>query len=166
MSKEHDGGYDERFLEFGQYEVAALGGAVPLSLRRFSSATARLLTLAVVVLIPTAVLGIAAQKDSLTKEEMQQFLRSAKVTKAFGTDRPDFSHWRLTLTDGRMTHDAVLNFPEGYRHDFAAYRVAELLGLGHMAELRVRRPTGLLSQAPLAGLARRLAGGVPRESTA
>ena len=66
--------------------------------------------------------------------------------------------WRLTLSDGTTTHDAlfqpvndrraigrlsngqvVLNFADSFEFNIAAYRLAKLVGLGHMIPVTVCR---------------------------
>ena len=71
--------------------------------------------------------------------------------------------WRLTLTDGTLTHDAAFqsvderkptghtepNFRDSYHFNIAAYELARLLALGHMMPVTVERKwagkTGALS---------------------
>lgn len=94
----------------------------------------------------------------LTEEEMQQFLLRAKVIGfrrlGVGVTRP----YRLTLTDGRLTHDAgfqsidarknqvildngttEINFRDSYHFNIAAYEVAKLVGLERMMPVTVER---------------------------
>lgn len=94
----------------------------------------------------------------LTRAEMAAFLEHAKIVKSGsiprGTTRPS----RLTLSDGTLTHDAVfqsidllvnrqqftggrveMNFRDSYRYNIAAYRLAELLGIGNMLPVTVER---------------------------
>jgi hypothetical protein len=87
----------------------------------------------------------------LTPEEMEQFLLNAKVI-----DKKDFSKGvtkarRVTMSDGRMTHDAQIqdvniekaifevgpkhteiNFKDSFRYNIAAYRLSRLLGLNNV----------------------------------
>ncbi len=103
-----------------------------------------------------------------TAEEIEAFMRAAKVvrvrTLSGGITRP----LRLTLTDGTTTHDAVfqavdekkaifaptrgateINFVDSWRYNIAAYRVAALVGLDWMMpvtiEYRYQGRTGALS---------------------
>ena len=95
----------------------------------------------------------------LTKEQMRIFLQHASVThsqqSAKGITRP----WRLTLSDGTLTHDASfqaidehmaqrrldtsrrgeLNFVDSYHYNIAAYALAERLGLDTMMPMSVER---------------------------
>jgi hypothetical protein len=104
----------------------------------------------------------------LGEEEIRQFLLTAKViaskTTSKGITRPS----RLTLSDGRITHDAAfqpidvrrntetlasggteINFRDSYHFNIAAYELARLLGLEHMMPVTVERKwdgkTGSLS---------------------
>jgi hypothetical protein len=66
--------------------------------------------------------------------------------------------WRLTLSDGTVTHDASfqpidehrtetkfasgrseLNFVDSYKYNIAAYQLAELLGMDDMLPVYVKR---------------------------
>ncbi len=91
-----------------------------------------------------------AQGPALTVEEKRAFLRSAEVVGAEQTSKGVTQPWRLTLSDGTLTHDAgfqsvdqqkdrqrlgnkeELNFVDSYRYNIAAYELAELVGLGDM----------------------------------
>ncbi len=103
---------------------------------------------------------VAAQREelSLSREAMVELLRTAKVIRSRRLGRGTTNPWRLTLSDGRVTHDAVfqsvdehkieqemsdgrteLNFVDSYRDNIAAFRLAELLGLGEMMPVIVER---------------------------
>ena len=97
----------------------------------------------------------AGQEQVLSREGMRQFLLSADVVASeqigLGITQP----WRLTLTDGMMTHDAAFQSIEvmvdpthqgrepdlldSYRHNIAAYQLAELIELSHMVPVTVAR---------------------------
>jgi hypothetical protein len=100
----------------------------------------------------------AAPQPALSKEEMRQFLLTAEVVKSRNTPKGITSPWRLTLSDGKMTHDAAfqsidqrktivtfskgtteINFTDSYRYNIAAYALAELLGLDHMVPVTIER---------------------------
>lgn len=109
--------------------------------------------------------GVAAQPQSrslnapqLNKAETQRFLLTAKVIAAREIPKGVTQPWRLTLSDGAMTHDAAfssvderqsvmhyesgrteLNFVDSYQYSIAAYRIAELLGLDDMMPVTVER---------------------------
>jgi hypothetical protein len=116
----------------------------------------------------TCARSITASDDpALTKEQMTQFLLTAKVVKSEHTKKGITEPWRLTLSDGTVTHDASfqtidehkpsmqlasgteLNFVDSYKYNIAAYRLAELLGLDDLVPVYVERKwhgdTGSLS---------------------
>jgi hypothetical protein len=95
---------------------------------------------------------------SLTREQIREFLLTAKIVKSksipTGVTRPV----RLTLSDGTLTHDAAfstvdehrnierfssgrveLDFVDSYKYSLAAYKLAELLGLDGMMPVHVER---------------------------
>jgi hypothetical protein len=94
----------------------------------------------------------------LTRDEMATFLRTAKVVKSKDLGKGITIPQLLTLSDGHVTHDAVfktvdehkpvqefaggkreLNFIDSWRYDVAAFRLAELIGLGEMMPVTVER---------------------------
>ena len=104
----------------------------------------------------------------VTREEIEAFMRTAKVvgnrSTPSGVTRPS----RLTLSDGTFTHDAVfqpiderkhlftpdsgkpeMNFVDSWKYNIAAVRIAELLGLADMMpptiEYRYAGKTGALA---------------------
>src|SRR6478672_10659661 len=116
---------------------------------------------ALIGVILTLVLIQAAPQPApatLTRDEMATFLREAKVLRSKEIGTGSTVPLRLTLTDGRVTHDAAfqsvdehkpwmefagggreLNFVDSWRYDVASYRLAELLGLGDMMPVTVER---------------------------
>jgi hypothetical protein len=127
----------------------------------------RTLMFATVVCLAFRPLVVAADEPILTKEQIRQFLLTAKVVKSEHTKKGITDPWRLTLTDGTLTHDASfqaidehtarkqlargteLNFVDSYKYNIAAYQLAELLGLDDMVPVYVERnwkgDTGSLS---------------------
>jgi hypothetical protein len=122
----------------------------------------RLLTvvvLAAVVASPAALSGrqaAPASAQSLTKEEMREFLLTAKVTRTRDLSKGVTRPVRFTMTNGRLTNDAVfqrvderrmqaqfargggeVNFVDSYLYNLAAYTLAEMLGLDHMMPVTV-----------------------------
>ncbi len=116
--------------------------------------------------------GVAASDqvaDShLTKEQIKNFLLTAKVIKSRDSSTGITHPLRLTLSDGNVTHDASfqavdehkgleefasgrmeMNFTDSYKYNIAAYAVAELLGVDDMLPVYVPRKwsgrTGSLS---------------------
>jgi hypothetical protein len=102
--------------------------------------------------------GQAAAPAQLTREQMRQFLLTAKVTGHKGTSKGVTSPARLTLSDGTLTHDAafsrvnekkpIMQFPGGrteldfvdsYKYTLAANEIAELLGIENMFPVTVER---------------------------
>lgn len=100
----------------------------------------------------------ALQDASLDKEAVKQFLKTAKVVRSRQLGKGVTLPWRLTLTDGQLTHDAAfqsvhvrkatetfsrggteINFVDSYHYNLAAYHIAELLGIDHMMPVTVER---------------------------
>ena len=99
----------------------------------------------------------SAQPPGISKDQIREFLLAADVIAAeqtgTGTTRP----WRLTLSDGTLTHDAHFQsvdrhegprrfgdrlertFIDSYRYNIAAYGLAEVVGLGDMVAVTVER---------------------------
>jgi len=94
----------------------------------------------------------------LTREQMAQFLQTAKVIGHKGISKGVTSPARLTLSDGTLTHDAafsrvnehkpIMQFPGGrteldfvdsYKYTLAANEIAELLGIEDMVPVTVER---------------------------
>ena len=99
-----------------------------------------------------------ASGQSLSRDAAEQFLVTAEVVEAERVGKGTTLPWRLTLSDGTTTHDAlfqsvndrraigrlangqvVLNFADSFEFNIAAYRLAKLVGLGHMIPVTVRR---------------------------
>ena len=98
-----------------------------------------------------------ATAQPLDSAAIQEFMLTAEIVASEpigkGTTRP----WRLTLSDGTLTHDVgfqsvderadrqrlgrrqELYFVDAYRYNIAAYRVAELVGLDGMMPVTVER---------------------------
>jgi hypothetical protein len=97
-------------------------------------------------------------EPNLTEEEKIQFLLKAKVTKFTQTSKGITRPYRLTLSDGTLTHDAAfqsvdesspqrqtpdgkieIGFRDTYHFNIAAYELAKLLGIAHMMPVTVER---------------------------
>lgn len=98
---------------------------------------------------------------ALTREQMRQFLLTAKVVKSRDIGKGVTRPVRLTLSDGTLTHDAAfqsvdetgrfenlrgtggvgaeLNMVDAYRYNLAAERLAVALGLEDMIPVHVER---------------------------
>jgi hypothetical protein len=120
----------------------------------------RRLVLATVVCLTCTHFVIASDEPTLTKEQIKQFLLTAKVVKSQQSKKGITNPWRLTLTDGTVTHDASfqsidehkptmqlasgteLNFVDSYKYNLAAYQLAEMLGIDDMLPVYVERSWG------------------------
>ncbi len=130
--------------------------------RSRSVACAALACLAVTVFLT------ASGEPRLDEEQIKQFLRTAKVISSKRTEIGITHPWRLTLTDGQLTHDASFQpiderkasmqfasgrtetgFVDSWKYNIAAYELAKLVGLGDMMPVYVERKwngmTGSLS---------------------
>ena len=116
------------------------------------------LTLPVIVYALALQFSVAADEPTLNKEQMRHFLLTAKVVQKKQSSKGVTSPWRLTLSDGTLTHDASfqavdehkigmkfasgsgeLNFVDSYKYNIAAYALAELLGMEDMLPVTVER---------------------------
>ncbi|MGB7434998.1 MAG: hypothetical protein WBQ61_04620 [Candidatus Acidiferrum sp.] len=121
---------------------------------------------AVYVICPVTL--TAEDEPALSKEQIRQFLLTAKVVKSHGSKKGITNTLRLTLSDGTLTHDASFqpvnehkalmefsdgrreaNFVDSYKYNIAAYTLAELIGFDDMMPVYVERKwngqTGSLS---------------------
>ena len=98
------------------------------------------------------------QTPELTKDQIKQFLQTADVIKSKESGKGVTHPWRLTLSDGRITHDASfqaidehkstmklesgateIRFVDSWKYNVAGYEIAELIGLGDMVPVHVER---------------------------
>ena len=122
--------------------------------RRFASGL-------VVALILAIGPGPARAGDSLPKftlEQQEEFLRTARIVTTHGVNKGVTNTVRVTMTDGRITHDASvqridehksvfekstggseLNFRDTYKFNIAGWRLARLLGLDDMVPPSIER---------------------------
>jgi len=122
-----------------------------------SSRVHRSLVLAIALLVISP-LTAASDQLSLSKEEIKHFLATAKIIHASTAHKGVTSTWRLTLSDGTLTHDASfqsvneykanmafisgrteLNFVDSYKYNIAAYSLAEMLGIDGLLPVYVER---------------------------
>jgi hypothetical protein len=115
-----------------------------------------LLVIVAGLLLPFA--APAADDTPLTKEQIKQFLQTAEVIKSKQSGTGTTHPWRLTLSNGTITHDASfqsidvhkaemklesgrseIDFTDSYRYNIAAYQLAELVGLDDMLPVYVER---------------------------
>ena len=98
-----------------------------------------------------------APAQPLDTAAIRQFMLIAEVVASEPIGKGITDPWRLTLSDGEITHDVAFqsvnrkrdrqrvgrrqefNFVDAYRYNIAAYRVAELLGIDHMMPVTVER---------------------------
>jgi len=117
----------------------------------------RRLILATVVCLTCTRFVTASDEPTLTKEQIKQFLLTAKVVKSEQAKKGITETLRLTLSDGTVTHDASfqkidehkttmqlasgteLGFVDSYKYNIAAYQLAELLGLDDLVPVYVER---------------------------
>jgi len=116
------------------------------------------LILATVLYLTCTPFVTPSDEPSLTKEQITQFLLTAKVVDSKQPNKGITGTWRLTLSDGTLTHDASfqsidkhevtgefangqteLHFVDSYKYNIAAYVLAELLGLDDMLPVYVER---------------------------
>jgi hypothetical protein len=102
--------------------------------------------------------AVAGDEPNLTKEQIKQFLITAKVVQSHQAKKGITNTSRLTLSDGTVTHDASfqpidehkhemklangaieLNFVDSYKYNIAAYALAELVGMDDMLPVYVER---------------------------
>jgi hypothetical protein len=100
----------------------------------------------------------AADDTALTKEQIKHFLLTAKIVGGKQSTKGITQPWRLTLSDGTLTHDGSfqaidehktnvtmasgrveMNFVDSYKYNIAAYALAELVGLDNMMPVYVER---------------------------
>ena len=100
---------------------------------------------------PCAAQDAAAAPPGLTREQIERFLLTAEIVSTRGTTKGVTNARRVTLSDGRLEHDAQvqsvdiampifdvgprhteINFRDTYRYNIAAYRLSLLLGLDNV----------------------------------
>jgi hypothetical protein len=121
----------------------------------------RWLLLAALLCLTCRPFAVAADEPTLTKEQIKQFLLTAKVVHHEVTKKGITHTSRLTLSDGTITHDASfqpidehkprmvlssgaveMNFVDSYKYNIAAYALAELVGMDDMLPVYVERKWG------------------------
>jgi hypothetical protein len=97
-------------------------------------------------------------EPSLTEAQQREFLLNAKIINYKQIGKGVTSPWRLTLSDGAVTHDAAfqnvdlrqaevafrqgpseIGFRDFYGYNIAAYELAKLVGLSDMVPVTVER---------------------------
>lgn len=121
------------------------------------------LVLTVAVLRPCSGQDIAAApaQPHMAADEMERFLQHADIVATKSTKKGVTAAKRITLSDGRVTHDAQLqdvdialpifevgpkysevNFKDSYRYNVAGYRLSLLLGLDNVPMSVERKVNG------------------------
>jgi hypothetical protein len=110
-------------------------------------------------LLQAALLSAQPAAAQSTAEQQAEFLRTAKILESSPIGKGVTKPFRLTLTDGTLTHDAAfqsvnqerqmsrtgrkgaleLKFVDSWRLNIAAHRIAALLGIGDMVPVSVER---------------------------
>jgi hypothetical protein len=111
----------------------------------------------VFVLIVLTVFCLAQENLQLAPEQQRQFLLSAKVIRSKQLSQGITNSYRLTLSEGKIEHDAHFqsinerrsykelargneaNFVDSYLYNIAAYELAGLIGLEDMLPVTVER---------------------------
>ena len=102
--------------------------------------------------------SLRADTSGLTIDQRETFLRTAKIVSAKGNKKGVTETVRVTLTDGKINHDAsvqriyehkqtyqlesgttIVNFKDTYEDNIAAWKLARLLGLDDMVPPSVGR---------------------------
>jgi len=110
----------------------------------------RLTLAAVLLLLPFSLLHAA---DALTSKQKEDFLSNAKLGKTKDAPNGTTGTSRVTLSDGTITHDASVQtidevrtnylnevrFIDTYRYNIAAWKLAQLVGIGDMVPVSVKR---------------------------
>ena len=118
----------------------------------------RTLSFVILMGLLSARIVAAGDEPALTKDQIKQFLLTAKVIKSAPAHKGITNTLRLTLTDGTITHDAhfqpideheamkemasgrmEMNFVDSYKYNIAGYQLAEMLGLDDMVPVYVER---------------------------
>ena len=119
----------------------------------------------VLVVLPAS--RFAQEEPQITPEQKRQFLLTAKVIGEKQLSKGITNSYKLTLSDGVMTHDAhfqsinerrsykqlerggEINFVDSYLYNLAAYEISGLIGMEDMVPVTVerswKRKTGALA---------------------
>jgi len=93
------------------------------------------------------------ERRQLTADQQRRFLHNAAVIEARQAEKGITNSYRLTLSDGTLTHDAhfqsinerqsrkfgEMNFVDSYLYNIAAYEIARLIGLDDMIPVTIER---------------------------
>ncbi len=114
--------------------------------------------IAILACMITPVAALAADESTLTKDQIKHFLETAEVIKSKTSSKGITHPYRLTLSDGTITHDGSfqavdeqkaekkfeggrleVNFVDSYKYNIAAYQLAELIAMDDMLPVYVER---------------------------
>jgi hypothetical protein len=129
------------------------------SMNTLQQSWSRLLVLALVYLFyPYTLTAAADDTSSLSREQIKQFLLTAKIVNSHQSKKGITNTQRLTLSDGTLTHDASfqsvdehqavkkfadgggeIHFVDSYKYNLAAYAIAEMIGLDDIMPVYVER---------------------------
>src|SRR5580698_1515283 len=117
------------------------------SSKPFGEALMKAMLFAVLALVPVQLFAA----DALTYDQQEAFLKTAKITAAKGSKKGVTGTVRVTMTDGKITHDASvqrideyqavfqaadgkteMNFKDTYKFNIAGWRLAKMLGIEDM----------------------------------
>jgi hypothetical protein len=126
---------------------------------RTSHHTLRWVALGSLALVPFGAIPIRAQDPAtLTIEQKEEFLRTAKITAEKSAKKGITDTQRVALSDGKLTHDASVqriddhkdvfqgqdgtsefNFKDTWKFNVAAWKLARLLGIDDMMPPYIER---------------------------
>src|SRR6202162_6312742 len=87
----------------------------------------RRMFLGAVACLVCGLLTFAGDEPNLTKEQIKQFLVTAKVVGSHGAKKGVTNTSRLTLSDGTVTHDASFQPIDEHKHEMKLARGAVAL---------------------------------------
>ena len=141
--------------QFGERVLTTPFGGIAVDRRDLLKRT---LILAAAMCLLGVPLATAADDTALTQEQIKEFLVTAKIVNAKPSAKGITHPTRLTLSDGKLTHDASfqaidehkptaqmasgrteLNFVDSYKYNIAAYALAEMLGVQDSLPVYVER---------------------------
>ncbi len=109
------------------------------------------------VLIFLSAVCPAQEEPQLSADQQREFLLNADIIRGRQLSEGITNSYRLTLSDGKIEHDAhfqsinerrsykdlarggEMNFVDSYLYNIAAYELAKLIGLDHMLPVTVER---------------------------
>lgn len=91
--------------------------------------------------------------DALTWQQQEEFMRKAKIVKTAESKKGVTGTYRVTLSDGKLTHDASVqtideskplflgevNFKDSYRYYITGWKLAQMLTIADMVPPSIKR---------------------------